>query len=77
MVLGSRAVLYECCPGYMAMEGAQGCPAGEWLCRESSHSQTKRALAIDLPLKHRLAWHTDFRLGYVKSSPWGTFEQRD
>jgi len=26
-VLG-RTVLYECCPGYMKMEGMHGCPAG-------------------------------------------------
>ena len=23
-----RTVLYECCPGYMRMEGMKGCPAG-------------------------------------------------
>lgn len=23
-----RTVLYECCPGYMKMEGMRGCPAG-------------------------------------------------
>lgn len=24
-----RTVLYECCPGYMRMEGMKGCPAGK------------------------------------------------
>ena len=23
-----RTVLYECCPGYMKLEGMKGCPAG-------------------------------------------------
>lgn len=23
-----RTVLYECCPGYMKLEGMHGCPAG-------------------------------------------------
>jgi len=23
-----RTVLYECCPGYMKMDGMRGCPAG-------------------------------------------------
>lgn len=26
----SRTVLYECCPGYMKLDGLRGCPAG-WL----------------------------------------------
>lgn len=25
-----RMVLYECCPGYMKLEGKQGCPAGQY-----------------------------------------------
>lgn len=29
-----RTVLYECCPGYMRMEGMKGCPAGKILVTE-------------------------------------------
>uniref|UniRef100_A0A4W5MES4 EMI domain-containing protein n=1 Tax=Hucho hucho TaxID=62062 RepID=A0A4W5MES4_9TELE len=28
-ICGKKAmVVYECCPGYMKLEGMQGCPAG-------------------------------------------------
>lgn len=30
LLLFQSLVLYECCPGYMKLEGMRGCPAGRW-----------------------------------------------
>lgn len=33
--LSDSMVVYECCPGYMKLEGMRGCPAGEGLNPET------------------------------------------